>query len=359
MNLMVVNPLENHATSDLGKGFYNAFIELGINTHLFTPGELYSAKTNVFNMLESKFGIKMNTDMTLLSIEGLIDEIILHEIDVLFVIRGVLIPPHYLEKLKKRLKNITLVLYLTDDPYDAEISKKIVTYYDYVISNDKSGEYLYKDGKYIPVGVDATIYKFLDKERHYDLSFIGSYFKERVELFEYDLPYLKSLITYFAGTWVPSQNEKGEKTIWGDTYGCPFSGGFFDFLGARCNSITIPEKVNIIYNATKIVPCPHRNKEWVGNKEVEANNFSPRIFECALTKAFQLVSGNRRKFISDYFVEGEDIIYYDSDADFIDKVKYYLEHEDERIRITENLYDKVIKNHTYVQRVEQVLQIIT
>lgn len=65
------------------------------------------------------------------------------------------------------------------------------------------------------------------------------------------------------------------------------------------------------------------------------------------------------------FVENEDIVMYDSPEDLVEKVRYYLDHPIERLRIAENLFNKVKEHFDYeelyrnlFQRLEQdVLQV--
>lgn len=59
-----------------------------------------------------------------------------------------------------------------------------------------------------------------------------------------------------------------------------------------------------------------------------------------------------------HFAPGEDYIYYESVDDAVDKAAYYLEHEDERLRIAANGHKKAIEGHTYKHRVDEMLKII-
>lgn len=56
--------------------------------------------------------------------------------------------------------------------------------------------------------------------------------------------------------------------------------------------------------------------------------------------------------IDKMFIENEDIVYYDSSDDAIDKIRYYATHDNERNRIAKNGFLKVMNNHTVTQRVE-------
>ena len=51
----------------------------------------------------------------------------------------------------------------------------------------------------------------------------------------------------------------------------------------------------------------------------------------------------------------EDFIYYENSKDMLDKIAYYLTHEDERIAIARNGFERTAANHTYKHRIEEML----
>ena len=62
--------------------------------------------------------------------------------------------------------------------------------------------------------------------------------------------------------------------------------------------------------------------------------------------------------IPEHFVPGEDIVLYDSIPDLLVKIEYYLEHEEERIQIAKNGYNKIKEYHTYDLRLLTMFEII-
>jgi len=56
------------------------------------------------------------------------------------------------------------------------------------------------------------------------------------------------------------------------------------------------------------------------------------------------------------FTDGEDIIYYDNLQDCAEKIAYYNQHPEEREIIAYNGYEKVISNHTQIQRVDLIIE---
>ncbi len=67
---------------------------------------------------------------------------------------------------------------------------------------------------------------------------------------------------------------------------------------------------------------------------------------------------NFQEDLLNFFVPGEDFVYYESRSDLMDKLDYYLTHEDERMKIAGNGYEKVKANHTYKNRVVEMLEIV-
>ena len=67
-----------------------------------------------------------------------------------------------------------------------------------------------------------------------------------------------------------------------------------------------------------------------------------------------LLSNFQADFL-DIFVPGEDFVYYESEADLLRKVDYYLRNEKEREGIAKNGHDKVAAGHTYRHRVREML----
>lgn len=59
------------------------------------------------------------------------------------------------------------------------------------------------------------------------------------------------------------------------------------------------------------------------------------------------------------FTPGEDFVFYESREDLMDKIEYYLAHEDERRAIAENGHRKVLQGHTYKDRIREIVRIVT
>ena len=67
-----------------------------------------------------------------------------------------------------------------------------------------------------------------------------------------------------------------------------------------------------------------------------------------------LLSNYQEDFLEN-FTPGVDFVYYESEEDLLQKIDYYLAHEEERRAIAKNGHDKVAKAHTYRDRVREML----
>ena len=68
---------------------------------------------------------------------------------------------------------------------------------------------------------------------------------------------------------------------------------------------------------------------------------------------------NYQEDFLEFFVPGEDFVFYESKADLLDKIRYYLDHEAERAQIAENGLRKISADHTYVHRVNEILSFLS
>ena len=70
-----------------------------------------------------------------------------------------------------------------------------------------------------------------------------------------------------------------------------------------------------------------------------------------------LLTNYQEDFLDD-FQPGEDLVFYESEDDFLDKITYYLSHDAERSQIAANCLGKMSESHTFVHRVNAMLNVI-
>ncbi len=79
-----------------------------------------------------------------------------------------------------------------------------------------------------------------------------------------------------------------------------------------------------------------------------------RVWDIMAVGGFCLT--NYQPELEDYFVPGQDLEVYHNLDELVEKVRYYLENEDERVRIAINGYKKVRQNHDSKMRLKKVLE---
>lgn len=82
-----------------------------------------------------------------------------------------------------------------------------------------------------------------------------------------------------------------------------------------------------------------------------------RIFDILGSGGFCIT--NYQEDLATCFEIGKDLVVYDSLEDLCEKVPYYLEHEDERLEIAGNGYEKVKNLHNFEERITTILEILT
>lgn len=87
------------------------------------------------------------------------------------------------------------------------------------------------------------------------------------------------------------------------------------------------------------------------------NDINMRVFE-AMSCGSMLITNNLiENGQKEMFENGVHLVTYNDEIDMVEKIKYYIEHEDERERIASNGMDLVQKNHTYLLRMKNLLEI--
>lgn len=82
--------------------------------------------------------------------------------------------------------------------------------------------------------------------------------------------------------------------------------------------------------------------------------FSARVYQVLGARGFLLEE--RGKGIEGMFRDGVDLALWNDEDDLIGKIRYYLNHDDERARISRRGHKKVKKHHTFKVRMRQLLR---
>lgn len=81
-----------------------------------------------------------------------------------------------------------------------------------------------------------------------------------------------------------------------------------------------------------------------------------RTFEIPGCRGF-LLTGNANN-LGNYYEDGKEIVIFNSTDDLIDKIQYYLTHDNEREKIARAGYERTMKEHTYEKRFNSIFNTI-
>jgi spore maturation protein CgeB len=110
------------------------------------------------------------------------------------------------------------------------------------------------------------------------------------------------------------------------------------------------KELNYVYNFTRI------------NLHLsQAGTMHARLSECGMAGGFIMVSDHPQDKdwgpARPYFEEGKEVVFFDSKKDLVDKCRYYLTHEDERLKIARNMHERALRERTCVASARMVLNL--
>ena len=108
-----------------------------------------------------------------------------------------------------------------------------------------------------------------------------------------------------------------------------------------------PEEVGQVYSQSRIV----------FNTSI-AGDVTMRVFEGSACGAMVLTDSVANG-LDELFAIGREIVTYSDDNDLLDKVAYYLAHEEERKAIAQAGHERTLQEHTYQHRMQKILNSIS
>lgn len=198
----------------------------------------------------------------------------------------------------------------------------------------------------IPLAVDKSLIntKF-KKEFESDISFIGTNSPDKQEIFNERLFPLKdryNIKLYWQDwTWI-------DKILWWIQRGWQYFN--IPYLKSiRKPKLKLEDEWNI-YKSSKICVNLHEKNQLLCGWDCNERTFKIPAFWW-----FQIVDDV--SCIKKYFKEWKEIIIAKNKEDWFQKIEYYMNHSKEREKIIEAWRKKVLADHTYHNRVEQIINI--
>lgn len=259
---------------------------------------------------------------------------------------------------------------------------------------------------YMPLAADTSRTNYIlsrtpAKDYHADVSFVGSLYEknrydEMVNMPPYIRGYFDALINVQMETYgdnflermlsdIEEQLEGGAVNISGDEFiGTPSLIVANTTLGMKLASLERRKILNMVSRKVKntriytgsstrdipfiqnmgkadyIYEMPHVFKQSAINLNITLRNIKTgiplRIWDILAAGGFVLT--NFQAELPDFFEQGKHLVWYDSHNDMMDKIDYYLEHEEERKEIAREGNLLVQQKHTMQRRVEEILKIV-
>jgi spore maturation protein CgeB len=263
----------------------------------------------------------------------------------IFIVKGDTVFPHTIRRLKDKLK-IPCISYQWDDPFYASEGQSLIDEcrgknfingmmeYDHIFVFDQYYvDEIKKRGctkvNYLPLATDDEVFRKVPLEESeriiygYDVCFVGAPCRERLEIFN-------SLngfnVGVFGDKWNRYRHRMKGNYFKGEAYG---------------------EKVLKLYAASKIILNIHHPQSVYG--------LNTRTFDIPSCGAFEIV--DYKEGLQDLFDIGKEIVCYRSVDELRDLIRYYLAHPEERKRIVEQGYARVKGQHTWYQRMKEVIKV--
>jgi len=303
--------------------------------------------------------------------QGLITSVVQAWPDLILYITGQYIPNWVTGLIRQRFPHIKQAVWYTESPYMIAYEIQRAPSYDYVFTCDKSCEEIYKrfnpQSYYLPTAYNSNFeWKRTKELRRWekiiyqpDVFFVGSEVPGRLE-------FLKELISYIKGKALlklfgvfPSIEQGLAPEL--EPFYVPVALTKFEVIKYYNNAkITLNhfrenESKSFLLDAKTRQPLLDAEGKQIV-KDLPPYSISPRVYEIMAAGGFLLTS--KRPEIDDLFVDGEDLVTFEDAKDCAEKILEYLDREEERKRIAEN-GQKKIEKHTYVNRMERMLEIIS
>jgi len=112
-----------------------------------------------------------------------------------------------------------------------------------------------------------------------------------------------------------------------------------------------------VYEMVKIFNQSKINLNFSNASEGLRIQIHARDFEIPGCMGFMITGGN--EYLKEYFSFGKEVVVYSDTNDLINKIEYYLTHDEEREKIRRDGYLRVLKEHTYTRRFAEIFKIIT
>jgi len=333
--------------------WWKAFAELGyeIQPYIYHNSTKFSSIDKLIGWLENrKFRGATITRQYIqrerrkLSGEQLINIIEINEPDILMLFQpDRIITPSLIRKIKQNFP-ITIILMIGTSP--VALGRKNVressVYFDYVFCNDHYHAIQWRElgaKKVIPLPISACDPDFhfhIPALRHQkttqhmtDISFIGRLLPLRI--YRERIDFLDAIKDTNTGIWTDDIQ----------------AFDMFPQLRPMYKGSARGKKAVEVMSSSKI------SLNFHGHTMQSGGNM--RTFEIPASRSMQIVD----RYYSDWFAEGEEIVSFTNIQDLKEKINYYLRNDNKRDEISLEGQNRAYSDHTYKNRVSEIIKIIS
>jgi len=304
--------------------------KMNFNAKIFEPSG--GVEKKFLNKNIQFYLTKLSTKYEESTYHRLVRQVVEYKADLIIVILRS-IPPYVIEKLKEELE-IKIIFWTGDAFINLERGYALVSNYDAWFVKDTYMERFMKDKLnlnvyLIPECCNPDFHrppKNIKFASQHEVVIAGTLYPYRAKILEQLLEKFQIEIYGALPKWM---NKKWKEVHTG-------------------KYILLEEKSKVFYSS-KI------NLNTLHYGEVDAGNC--RLFEVAGSGGFQIC--DRKEEIANYFEENKEIVCFDTIDELIEKIEYYLKHQDEAEIIANNAHKRALNEHTYEHRINTIFDIIS
>lgn len=208
-------------------------------------------------------------------------------------------------------------------------------------------EFAGKDFITIPLAADSLTLKPEKTEKFAgDISFIGTNLPQKRQYFkEWLFPLAKEYDLHLYGQdWTAKDRLLGKVSKVGQYFNIP------GIKSLQKPSLSFNDEAKI-YASSKILVNIHEDYQ-----RTYGGDCNERTFKIPFCGGFEITDDV--KVIKEYFKEGTEIILAKNKQDWFDKIQYYFTHLEEAQKIARAGRTRVTKEHTYLNRAQQILDLV-
>ena len=198
----------------------------------------------------------------------------------------------------------------------------------------------------IPLAVDKVVLKEkFDEKFKADISFIGTYSPQKRDSFrKYVFPLKKKYkLTIYGQDWGTLDRTLGWIQRGGQYFNIPYLRSF------KKPQLKLEDEAKIYKSSIISINIHEESQLRFGG------DCNERTFKIPFCGGFEIT--DNVACIKKYFKDGEEVVIAKDEKDWYEKIKYYIENPGKRGKIIKAGRERVLKEHTYHNRVKQIIDI--